>query len=317
MSRLPAIGEKIEFLSDALTDKGPATGEIKNTKITVDGLWITVGFPDGQQSFSWDDLDDAGADVRGHLWMVKSHVKGHMRGGHYVRPYQRQDGMPHHPEPHHHPKPDDAGKPVLVKTPHHASGPTTWGNANAVATFLPGGDIPKSLNGVRFSRWKDHPTTKEGWDYCEGINREVAEPPFHAPMGKHVAAGVIVEEKDGRVWLCAPTNEYGGYVATYPKGTAEKGLSLQGNALKECFEEAGLKVRITGFIGDFERTTSVARMYRAVRIGGDPTDMGWESQAVHLVPKSHLYEHLNGWADHPVAEAIGAGPAPEAHKKFK
>ena len=68
MSRLPTIGERIEFLSDALTDKGPATGEIKNTKVTVDGLWITVGFPDGQQSFSWDDLDDAGAEIgRAHV----------------------------------------------------------------------------------------------------------------------------------------------------------------------------------------------------------------------------------------------------------
>lgn len=71
--RMPKTGERIEFLSDLLTDKGPATGRITGTKVTVDGLHVTVEFADGQQMFSWDDLDAAGADVRGDLWMVKAH----------------------------------------------------------------------------------------------------------------------------------------------------------------------------------------------------------------------------------------------------
>jgi predicted DNA-binding WGR domain protein len=71
--RFPVEGESIEFLSDHLTDKGPATGEVIGVKTTVDGLYVTVKFADGQQMFSWDDLDAAGADVRGHVWMVKSH----------------------------------------------------------------------------------------------------------------------------------------------------------------------------------------------------------------------------------------------------
>ncbi|MGL4460243.1 MAG: NUDIX hydrolase, partial [Plesiomonas shigelloides] len=95
------------------------------------------------------------------------------------------------------------------------------------------------------------------------------------------------------------------------KGTAEPDLSLQANAIKEAFEESGLQVEITGFIGDFERTTSVARMYKARRVGGDPTDAGWETQAVSLVPKEHLYRLLNMWPDHPIAESIGAGEAPK------
>jgi len=248
--------------------------------------------------------------------LTKSHVKGHMRGKNYVRPYDR-DGASEPLAPHHHPKLNDAGKPVLIKDPHHASSPSTWDNADAVATFAPGGDVPLAIGGVPLRSWKDHPRTAEGWGYDDGVNDDLVEPPFVVPKGKHAAAGVVVEEADGRVWLCAPTNAFGNYHATYPKGTAEHGMSLQASALKECFEEVGLRVRITGFIGDFERTTSKARMYRAVRVSGSPVDMGWESQATHLVPKSHLYEHLNGASDHPIAEAIGAGPAPKQPEKPK
>ena len=306
----PKIGQNIEFGSDALTDRGPATGEVVGVKLTVDGYYVTVKFADAQESFSWDDLLAAGADVRGGLWLVKSHVSGHVRGSVYVRPHERGPNPPTRPAPHDHPRLNDAGKPVLIKSPHHASAPSTWENADATATFLPDGDVPRELNGVPFRRWRDHPTTAEGWDFVEGINEDLVEPPFKSSPGKHVGAGVVIEEPDGRVWLCAPTNAFGGYQATWPKGTAEGELSLQANALKEAFEETGLKIRITGFIGDFERTTSTARMYRAVRVGGSPVEMGWESQAMLLVSKGALYEHLNGAADHPIAETVGAGPAP-------
>lgn len=242
--------------------------------------------------------------------LAKAHVKGHMRDGHYVRPYQRGDG-PSHPDPHHHPQPDHHGHPVLIKQPSHPSAPSTWDNPDAVATFVPGGDCPPRLHGVSFTRWKDHPRTVEGWNYVDGVNDDLDEPPLVAKPGKSIGAGVVIEEPDGRVWVTHPTNGFGGYSATFPKGTAEPGLSLQATAIKECFEETGLKIKIVGIVGDFERTTSVARMYRARRVGGTPIAMGWESQAVSLVPRDQLYEHLNGWADHPVAEAIGAGPAPK------
>lgn len=246
--------------------------------------------------------------------LTKAHVKGHTRAdGTYVRPYER--GGVSLPAPHHHPRLGENGKPVLVELPHHPSAPSTWTSPDAVATFVPGGDVPLSLNKVAIRPWKNHPKTAEGWNYVDGIKHDLHEPPMHVPFGKKAAAGVVVEESDGRVWVVCPTNAFGGYEATWPKGTVEDGLSLQANALKEVFEEAGLRVEITGFIGDFHRTTSVARMYRARRVGGDPTQCGWESQAVMLVPKGHLYEHFNGPADWPIAEAIGAGPAPKPDAK--
>jgi 8-oxo-dGTP pyrophosphatase MutT (NUDIX family) len=250
--------------------------------------------------------------------LSKAHVKGYSRrDGSYVKPHERDAGEVVRTDipPHYHAHDDDAGKPVVIKYPTHASLPSTWHNPDAVATFVPNGDAPLSLNGVPLRSWRDHPTTVEGWDFAEGIDDNLDEPAFTLPEGKKAAAGVIIEEPDGRVWLVAPTNRFGGYKASFPKGTADMELSLQGTALKECFEETGLKIEITGFVMDIDRTTSKARFYRAKRVGGTPIDMGWESQGVHLVPKGELYGLLNMWTDHSVAEAVGAGPAPKPPEK--
>lgn len=266
--------------------------------------------------------------------LAKARVKGYSKkDGTYVKPHDRQDqpgGQKQLPlaakvrQPtetdevlHHHPRQGENGDKVVVNHPSHPSAPSTWHNPKAVATFVPNGDVPASLNGVALTAWKDHPRTNEGWDYIDGVDDNLDEPHFHLPPGKKAASGVIIEEPDGRVWLVAPTNQFGGYEASFPKGTAEPDLSLQANAIKEAFEECGLKVEITGFLGDYERTTSKARMYRARRVGGTPIAMGWESQAVHLVPKGLLYDHLNMWTDHGIAEAIGAGPAPEKPSKHE
>jgi hypothetical protein len=56
-----------------------------------------------------------------------------------------------------------------------------------------------------------------------------------------------------------------------------------------------------------ERSTSVTRYYRAKRVGGDPTDMGWESQAVNLVPRKELVNHLKNKYDMPLVNALTGG----------
>lgn len=244
--------------------------------------------------------------------LCKAHVKGHSRkDGTYVKPYDTKAPTAAPQAVHHHPRANDQGEPVEVKQPSHASAPSTWHSAGAVATFLPDGDVPHTLNGIPLTTWRDHPRTNDGWEFTDGINDDLDEPHMTLPKGKYAASGVAIVEPDGRVWLICPTNQFGGYKASFPKGTAEPGLSLQANALKEAFEESGLKVEITGLLGDYERTTSKARIYLARRTGGTPTAMGWESQAVQLVPKAQLYDHLNMWSDHGIAEALGAGPAPK------
>ncbi|EDY2030008.1 NUDIX hydrolase [Salmonella enterica] len=229
------------------------------------------------------------------------------KDGVYVKPHQTktQKEAPEATKPasHYHAQPNEQGKRVKVQKPTLASAPSTWNNAEAIATFTPQGDHPRRIGKVPFTGWTAQPKTKAGWNYVPGINWHLDEKPLVVAPGKHPGAGVIIEEDDGRVWLVTPTNSYGGYRNTFPKGTCEEGLSYQANAIKEAWEEAGLHVEITGILGDFERTTSTARMYTARRLGGNPVDMGWESQAVRLVPKNRLLELLNMEPDQDVLKA--------------
>lgn len=267
------------------------------------------------------------------ILFVKAHVKGHVKkDGTVVRPYvtKKPTAVPHGTGPGQfslfsgaapvkkeppkgampHPKKNDDGHEVTINYPSKPTAAETWTDPDAVATFLPHGAVPEALYGVPFAPWEDHPRSIEEWADVPG-QADLDEPPMPAVAGKHVSAGVVVEEPDGRVWVAHPTNAFGGYRSTFPKGTQDDGLSLQATAIKEAFEESGLQVEITDYLTDVERTTSVGRYYLARRVGGTPSACGWESQAVSLVPKDQLYSLLNRDTDHPIAEAVGAGPVPE------
>lgn len=214
-----------------------------------------------------------------------------------------------------HPELDEKGKTVYIRKPSTPTSESTWDDPKQIATFTPGGSTPKELNGVPFQPWDDAPDTPEDWDEVEGQDESLKEPPFD-PGELQPAAGVVVEEPDGRVWVIHPTNGFGGYKSTFPKGRAEHDINLQASAIKEAYEESGLKVEITGFLADVDRSVTRARYYTAKRVGGTPAKMGWESQAVSLVPRSKLYEALNNWNDHPMAEKLGAGPQPPRPKSL-
>lgn len=196
--------------------------------------------------------------------------------------------------PHQHPHPDDKGRPVLLAQPHTPTSVSAWTDPDQVATVVPGGALPQALNGIVFTPWNEVPTTEAGWNAVAGQFAH-DEPPFDVPEGKQPAAGVVIEEADGRIWLVSPSNAFGGYTNTFPKGRIDGGVNLQACAIREAWEEAGLQVRITGWLADSNRSRSYTRYYRAVRIGGSPADMGWETQAVHLVPRAAL----EGFLIHP------------------
>ena len=63
---------------------------------------------------------------------------------------------------------------------------------------------------------------------------------------------------------------------------------------------------LTGFLCDSVRSTSVTRYYTARRVGGHPADMGWESQAVHLVPRNLLSVVVAHPNDQGVLQALAA-----------
>jgi len=103
-----------------------------------------------------------------------------------------------------HPKRNDKGQPVVIKHPSQPTPLTAWVDPTAVATVVPAGAMPAALNGVPFANWTEVPDSAEGWQALNGQGD--AEPEFLPHMWTDTAAGVVVEEADGRIWLVAPCN---------------------------------------------------------------------------------------------------------------
>lgn len=204
-----------------------------------------------------------------------------------------------------HPCLNENGLKVPLKNPDHPTPLESWENREAIARVVPLGPLPTAICGLVISSWKA-PTAHAAWQAIAD-GHQIAEPAFKLPLGLKAAAGVVLQEPDGRYWMVAPSNGFGGYKTTFPKGTQEKGLSLQASALKESYEEAGLQVELTGFLLDVKRSTSYTRYYTARRIGGNPADMGWESQSVLLVPKSELPNYLTNAYDKPLLVELTKG----------
>jgi 8-oxo-dGTP pyrophosphatase MutT (NUDIX family) len=190
----------------------------------------------------------------------------------------------------HHPCRNNDGELVVIHRPSSPTPSAHWDERGALATAVPVCRMPASLNGLALSAAACAP----------GEGEAVDEPPFLLPQGLRAAAGAVVIEDDGRVWLVSPTNGFGGYSATFPKGRVDPGGTLQHTAIREVYEESGLLVRLEAFLIDVARTQTYTRYYIAKRVGGCPSAMGWETQAVHLVPAARLEEV----ATHPNDAAI-------------
>lgn len=202
-----------------------------------------------------------------------------------------------------HPCPDDDGRAVILRQPSVPTPLSCWQDAQQIATVIPGGPLPATLNGIAFAPWLDAPDTAHDWSAC-ATEAALDEPPFVLPSGMAAAAGAVILEDDARVWLVAPSNRFGGYTATFPKGRVDPGTSLQCASVREAYEESGLRVRIAAFLLDVRRTQTYTRFYIARRIGGSPACMGWESQAVHLVPAAQLRQVATHPNDAPVIAAL-------------
>ena len=202
-----------------------------------------------------------------------------------------------------HPQPNERGEPVLISRPSLPTATATWLDPTQLATVIPLGPLPLELNGVPFAPWFDVPATNAEWAGVAG-QANIAEPAFALPPSKSPAAGVVVVEEDGRVWAVSPSNRFGGYDATFPKGRVDPGVNLQATAIREAFEESGLRVEILAHLVDCVRTLTYTRFYLARRVGGNPALMGWESQAVHLAPQEQLPTLLCNANDRVVIDAL-------------
>lgn len=204
-----------------------------------------------------------------------------------------------------HPRPHYKGRAVVIERPSVPTALPTWQDPAAMACVVPDGPMPEELHGMPFQRWHAASATTQEWEELAKRNW-IDEPAFVVPAGlDRTAAGAVVREPDGRIWLVAPTNQFAGYKATFPKGTLD-GKSMQATALVEVFEETGLQIRLKRHLVDVPRTASYTRYYLAERLSGYPGDMCWETQAVMLVPVNQLMEHLNNQHDWAIVDAIKA-----------
>lgn len=202
-----------------------------------------------------------------------------------------------------HPKLDSNGNEVYIQYPSKSSPTHHWDHPDAVAGVVPNdhASVPEGLNGIPFKSAK----APDDWTKVEGKG-SFSEPTMMSPQGKKVASGVIMREGD-KVWVVHPTNEFGGYSATFPKGKLDYGLDMRSNAIKEVHEESGLKAELTGHAADIPRTTSYTRYYTGRRVDGHPADMGWESQKVSLVPIKNLHKVVTHPADQPIVNLLQNG----------
>jgi len=199
-----------------------------------------------------------------------------------------------------HPKRRHSGAVVTIRNPSGGSSLNAWRSMAPVLTVLPEGSMPDEVNGIVISPWQDAPVNQADWESRLALHAPIAEPDFTLPDRFKPSAGAVILEPDNRVWLVHPTNQFAGYRATFPKGGVDVGYSLQATAIKECFEESGLQVKITGWLGDYLRSASYTRYYLAKRVGGSPAEMGWESQAVSLVLPEMLNQIATSAFDAPV-----------------
>lgn len=172
------------------------------------------------------------------------------------------------------------------------------------ATFGKAPDAPAI--GISAADLKIPSDTVPGFDTPSPIK----QPPFEKlPTGKHVSAGVVaiipadvkviessqsVTPSNPLVVMFHPFNNFAGYSLTYPKGTVDKGEGLTKAAVREFFEETGMSVKPTAYLGDFKGKNSVTRFFMGVVTGGNPKNAGPECDAVTLkplpvfgVPKDH------------------------------
>jgi 8-oxo-dGTP pyrophosphatase MutT (NUDIX family) len=132
-----------------------------------------------------------------------------------------------------HPQLDDDGRQVALRKPSAATGPHCWHDPELAATVLPGRAMPDKLGHIAIAPWHANGGDGAAWVALAG-QVDALEPPLNVPPGNAGAAGTVIIEDDGRVWLVAPSNQFGGYAATFPKGRIDAGEDQRCAAVREA-----------------------------------------------------------------------------------
>lgn len=99
---------------------------------------------------------------------------------------------------------------------------------------------------------------------------------------KQAYGGVLVNDQ-GQVLLRRVTNNFGGYVWTYPKGRPDAGETPEEAALRETREETGFTAEIVCQLpGAFGGEVTSTTMY-LMRPVGEPGPFSWETAEIRWV----------------------------------
>jgi ADP-ribose pyrophosphatase YjhB (NUDIX family) len=110
------------------------------------------------------------------------------------------------------------------------------------------------------------------------------DPQAPKPTNRKASASVVVRDEDGRVLLLRRTDND---LWTIPTGAVKRGETVAEAAVRECREETGLEVEITGIVGVFSNPDHVIAYVKgdkvkevrqpinvclhARQVGGEPT----------------------------------------------
>lgn len=112
------------------------------------------------------------------------------------------------------------------------------------------------------------------WHLMGYSDADLAAYDAYDELGKslRLSAGVLMVEPDGRMWVLAPKNKFGGYENTVIKGGVDEGETAAAGAVREMMEEAGFSVELDAYLGDYVNDTKagITRMYVGHRTGGGP-----------------------------------------------
>jgi 8-oxo-dGTP pyrophosphatase MutT (NUDIX family) len=119
------------------------------------------------------------------------------------------------------------------------------------------------------------------------------------------------------VYVIKPSNNYGPWA--FPKGQVDKGESMKQAALREVWEETGLKAKVLpgrgAYVGKGKGTFSITHFFLMVRTGGFPRRTE-ETEQVRLVTwdeAKQLFHRSGNKRDPKIADL--AQKALQAYKK--
>lgn len=147
------------------------------------------------------------------------------------------------------------------------------------------------------------------------------KPGTYKPPKKWTSAGGVVLQagKNDRVYVIKPSNNFGPWA--FPKGRVDKGESMKQAAIREVFEETGLKAKIKSgksYLGKGTGKMSVTHFWIMIKTGGHPSKKGWETEKVLYVKWEHaiaLFKRAGNRRDILIARAamkkLGVEEGPE------